>query len=409
MAITLVQSKGASGNSGTSLSVTGLTATTAGNLLVAMLSVAKNPGDVTFTGPVGWTQLGTTIHDDVFISESIAVFYLPNCGSGVTSVSASCSAAADAWHLYVMEFSGCATTSPADGTTGREQTGLTPSSGSITTTADGDLIIGWSEIDEVSGAGDTTITQPAGYTALTRLNDTNGFNSTFIGWTTQTTAGAINYAPTKSRSDSEGVFTIAAFKAAAGGGGGTPHALSGAISADVSMSAALVASKPLSGGISADTALSASLVARKPLSGAISGDVAASGSLVAVKPLSGAIGPSDIALSGTLTVGSPTKALSGAIAADVALSGALTVTRALSGSIAASTALAATLIASKPLAGSIAADVSLLATLSTVNPAPGRAVLADAALATVTLTDASVGGASSPTDAMLATVTIGDA
>lgn len=221
MAISLVQSKGASGVSGSTATVSGLTATTAGNLLVLLVSAAKNPGQVTFTpSGAGWVQAGTTLHNDVFISISTALYYLPNCPAGTTSVSVTLSSAPSAWHIYVLEFSGVATTAPLDGTAAREQDHTTtPSSGAITTTAAGDLLVGWSEVDDNNGV--YTLTQPAGWTALSQLDDLNGWTSTFPAWRVAGAAGSENYQPSKSNSQTDGNFTLAAFLAATGGGGGT--------------------------------------------------------------------------------------------------------------------------------------------------------------------------------------------
>src|SRR5689334_9380015 len=98
MAYTLVQSKAGKGNSGTSVSVTGLTATTAGNLLVMIVDGEKNPGDVTFTPPAGWVQIGATQHQDVFIAISGTAYYYPNNPGGITSVSVTASSSLSAWH-----------------------------------------------------------------------------------------------------------------------------------------------------------------------------------------------------------------------------------------------------------------------------------------------------------------------
>lgn len=222
----LVQSNDASGNSGASATASFPAATTAGNLLVLLVSAAKNPGDVTFTPPAGWVQAGTTLHDDVFISVSTAVYLYPNNPGGITSVAITISSAVSAWHAYLMEFSGVATASPLDGTTAREQDHTTtPSSGPITTTAAGDLLIGWAEVDVVS-AGEQSVTQPAGWTALPVLHDGGGWLATCPAYEVAGAAGSYNYQPTSSVSANEGVYTLVALLAASGGGG-TPVSLTG--------------------------------------------------------------------------------------------------------------------------------------------------------------------------------------
>ena len=217
MAWSLVQQQQARGNSGSTLSVT-LTATTAGNLLVMFLDGDNNPGDVTFTPPANWVQAGTTVHDDIFIAISGAMYYYPNCPAGITTVAVTASGTMQAWHIKVCEFSGGATTSPLDGSAIRTQSATTtPSSGAITTTAAGDLVIGFQTEDDVNGA--YTFTQAAGYTSLTSIQDVNAFATLRGGYQTQAAAGSINYNPTLSSTATDSVIGIMAFKAAGGGGG----------------------------------------------------------------------------------------------------------------------------------------------------------------------------------------------
>lgn len=400
MAISLVQSKSAFTNAATaSLTVTPNAATTAGNLLLLVVSRGAGSTDPTFTAPAGWVSLGAVKYSDGWNATSGQAWYYPNNPGGIASVTVTSSAnfgASGAGELYLLEFSGVATASPLDTHNEAVASSFTTSpSISTTTTTDGDLVVGM-VVNDVGHAGGT-ISEPASpWTGLTAATDGQGWIALGVAYQVQTTHGAISYNPTFSAAN-DWILWIASFKAA--GGGGTPHALVGSISADVALSATLVATKPLAGSIGGgDTAISASLVATKPLVSSVAADVALAGSLVATKPLGGAIGPSDVALVGTLTVQQPTKALAAAIAADVALSAALAVTRPLAGSIAASTALAATLLVSKPLAGAIGADVSLFGTLLTVRIGPGTVTLADALLASVTLSDVATGGSVTVSD-----------
>lgn len=239
MAILLAHSKSKSGVSGSTASVTGMSASTAGNLLVALISASKNPGDVTFTPPSGWVQAGTTVHNDVFIAVSTAIYYYPNNPGGITSASFTLSSSVSAWHLYVLEFSGVATTSPLDGEAMQEQDHTTtPSSGTITTTASGDLLVGWAEVDDNNGA--YTLTQPSGWTALTQLDDTNGWTSTFPAWEVAGAAGSTVYQPTKSNAITDCTCAIAAFKPAGGGGSSITGAAALSASAALAETAAVL-------------------------------------------------------------------------------------------------------------------------------------------------------------------------
>jgi len=112
MAFSLVQSKTGSVGAANATSVTVTVASTgSGNLLVAFVDVSGTAG-VTITPPSGWSQVGTTQAYAVG-NGSVAMFYLANSASGVTSVvfsfSVSCNAA-----VAFEEWSGVATTSPLD-------------------------------------------------------------------------------------------------------------------------------------------------------------------------------------------------------------------------------------------------------------------------------------------------------
>jgi hypothetical protein len=220
--------------SGATASAT-LSSTTAGNLLVALVSAAKNPGDVTFTPPANWTQDGTTQHDDAYVSDSSAVYiYQDNPGS-ITSVSFTLSSSASSWTCTLLEISGAATSSVTDGI----QVGIVGStgrtSGNLTTTTNGDLILGLAVIDAVN-AGAPTFTEASGYTSDVTYNDGGGWFTIHVGYQTQATAGSIAYAPTWTTVDDATLYVVA-FKPASGG---STHNLA-AIARDKFLSRALLA------------------------------------------------------------------------------------------------------------------------------------------------------------------------
>jgi hypothetical protein len=223
MAPLLVQSQRAAGNSGVSASVTLPAASTAGNLLVLFVDAWRNAGNVVFTPPANWTQAGATTQDNVYIGATAAQYYYPNNPGGLTTIAVTLDVAPGAWHIEVLEFSGVATTTPLDVQSIRQQSGTTtPSSGSVTTTQSGDLLVGWMSENDVNGA--YTLTQPGGWTALPRNQDAGAWASLYSAYQVQTSAGAAQYNPTLTSTQTDSVMGILAFFAS-GGGGGTVNGL----------------------------------------------------------------------------------------------------------------------------------------------------------------------------------------
>jgi hypothetical protein len=161
MAYSIVQSKTVSGNSGTHANFSLNAASTAGNLLVLIVMASKNPGAVTFTPPTGFTQVGTTQDDPLFVEISGAVYYYANNPGGITSMNTTFSSTVSGYDAIALEISGVTTSSSLDaGTLVASTSGSNHPSVSVTTASDGDLLIGIALQDEVNGA--VTVTEPAG-------------------------------------------------------------------------------------------------------------------------------------------------------------------------------------------------------------------------------------------------------
>lgn len=391
MAYTLVQSKAGKGNSGTSVSVSGLTATTAGNLLVMIVDGEKNPGDVTFTPPANWVQIGATQHQDVFIAISGTAYYYPNNPGGITSVAVTASSALSAWHCYFLEFSGVTTSSPLDAQSVRTQMATTaPSSGNITTTQAGDLVIGWISEDDVNGA--YTLTQPGGWTALTRNQDAGAWVSLYVAYKTAGSAGTESYAPTLSSTATDSVVGVAAFLAA-GGGGTTVNGIGesdGAGSATASATLATAGQSVGTGQASAQATL------------AVAAAGIGQGQAQAITRLATAaqsIGQGQATASATLATAASS---GGAGQSDALLTGPVANGQGISAGNGSADALAA-------LALAATSDGHAITSAATPIVQPAGAVSSGAGLATLTLAAALTQGAATLSDASVASATLGDA
>lgn len=217
MAFSIVQHVGNNGT-GTSVSVT-CSATTAGNLLVAMIGITRNSplGPDSFTAlPPNWVQIGSTIDDLSWSEVTGGLFYLPNCSSGLTSFTWTILTAPNQWDIMLLEVSGAATASPLDvSNVTNTKVVHTSDTVSATTTANGDLILGlgvWDDLD----VNPTAFNDGSGWTFIQSFSDINGWETLRAVYQTQTTAGAVSYSPSWT-GNADDILWIVAFKAASSG------------------------------------------------------------------------------------------------------------------------------------------------------------------------------------------------
>jgi hypothetical protein len=150
-----------SANAVTSDTVTWGSATTTGNLLVALLQFYGNPG--TITPPSGgWTLIQTDSTGNSFTY----LYYIANAVSQSGAQQWNWVNSLNTAAIIMAEYSGCKTANVLDGTAGvNHGTGTTVTTGNDTTTGSNDLIIA------AVGIASTTSTSPT----LTSI--TNGFNT----------------------------------------------------------------------------------------------------------------------------------------------------------------------------------------------------------------------------------------
>ena len=139
-------------------------------------------------------------------SDSMAIYYAENIGAGANTVTVSLSTAASL-RLAIFEYAGIATSNALDGIASATLSSATPSSGSATTTANGDLLMG-----VISSQTGRVITAGSGYT-LREIVPVPPSSRLMVEDRIQTTAGPVSATATLSSSDVWGAG-IAAFKSA---------------------------------------------------------------------------------------------------------------------------------------------------------------------------------------------------
>jgi O-glycosyl hydrolase len=184
---------------------------TSGNFISVVVSSTSATEVYTVTD-----SLGNTYHQAVQQSQSTggttaAIYYAMNISGGADNVTVAQSVSAHL-NFAILEYSGIATTSALDVTASNTGTGTAVSSGSATTTANGDLLIGGLM---ASGAG-FTFTAGTGYTIEEAVS---AAPSTFLVAEdqVQTSAGSASATATVSASN-PWAATFAAFKNSIPGG-----------------------------------------------------------------------------------------------------------------------------------------------------------------------------------------------
>lgn len=139
-----VQSNSNSASSGTTVAVAYSSNLTAGNLITVCINA--NKGVTSLTDSLGHTYTAATLLTDGS-TYAMGLYYVPNITGGANTVTLTLNGAVTYAHAEIHEYSGVATTSPLDQTTGQFQaapgTGANAvTSGNVTTTTDGQLIFG---------------------------------------------------------------------------------------------------------------------------------------------------------------------------------------------------------------------------------------------------------------------------
>ncbi len=199
-------------SSSTSVVVT-LNGVSSGDLLTCSLTYG-NPGGTTMSvsdNVNGAWSVANAAHFNTVMSQTTAQFYLANSKAGTTTITGTPGSAGDYGAMDCQEWSGVDTSSPLDQTKQQDGTTANPSSGSVTTTAGGELILGVLENGYSPKAG-------SGFNLID--SDTSGTGSALAAeYQIQASAGPA--AATWTLAATSWTAQIATFKAAGGGAGGT--------------------------------------------------------------------------------------------------------------------------------------------------------------------------------------------
>jgi Abnormal spindle-like microcephaly-assoc'd, ASPM-SPD-2-Hydin len=207
--IALVQSAGTDASNSSSAALAFGSNTSAGNFIAVVIQGGQ-PGEAfSVTDSQGNTYLQAIQSNEDTAGETIAVYYAMNIAGGADSVYAFQSLGG-AFRFAILEYSGVARTGALDVAAAAQGAGSSPNSGNVTTSANGELLLGG-----VMTTGEEFYTAGTGYTieqSVPTLPNTKVIAEDQI----QSTAGATSATATLSVADFWAAV-VATFKPAAGG------------------------------------------------------------------------------------------------------------------------------------------------------------------------------------------------
>ncbi len=160
--LTLVQHVSRDAGSAAASSLGFATSNTAGNFIAVVVRGGASGETFAVSDSNGNTyrqavQLNVTV--DVPSGDTLAIFYAENIRAGANSITVTDGNSASTLRVAILEYSGVATSNSLDGGSAAQGVSASPSSGSVSTTANGDLLLG-----AVMSADGRGFTAGAGYT-----------------------------------------------------------------------------------------------------------------------------------------------------------------------------------------------------------------------------------------------------
>jgi unsaturated rhamnogalacturonyl hydrolase len=206
------------GTASTTSVVVTLSGVGAGHLLTCSITYG-NPGGTTLVVSDNingsWSVAGS-VHFSTGISQTTALFYFANSKAGSTTITGKPGSAGVYGAMDCQEWSGVATSSPLDQFAEQDGTAANPSSGSVTTTAAGELILGDLENGYSPSAG-------SGFSLIN--TDTSPGTGSGLNTEYRIQASAGSVAATWTLSATSWTAQVATFKAATGTGGASPPSI----------------------------------------------------------------------------------------------------------------------------------------------------------------------------------------
>lgn len=208
MAIAYVQSTSKDAGTTTSSTLAFGSNNVAGNTIIVGIRIGTVSQTITVSDTRGNTYASALQFDDTNGGNTVAVFYALNIGAGANTITVSYTSGSATLRWAQLEYSGTATSSPLDGTaTNQQTTGDSVFSANITTTVNGDLLIGIM----VNANGDTW-TAGSGYTSREQV-PVGGTSKLMLEDQIQSAAATVNATATMAGGGAPWSAGIVAFKA----------------------------------------------------------------------------------------------------------------------------------------------------------------------------------------------------
>ena len=238
----LVQHAGRDAGTTTSSSLAFTANNTAGNWIAVVIRAGRVGQVFTVTDTRGNTYRRAIQYNESIDATTLGLFYAESIAGGANTISVSDSISGGTLRFAILEYSGVATANSLDVTATAQGTSNAPGTGTVTTTASGDLVIG-----VLSTAEPRTFTAGSGYVIQERVPVAPN-TKLVVEDRILATAGPVSANGTLNSSDTWGA-ALAAFRPAVGGGGPIPaitgvNPTSGAVGTSVTITGANFGTTP---------------------------------------------------------------------------------------------------------------------------------------------------------------------
>jgi uncharacterized repeat protein (TIGR01451 family) len=204
--ITLVQHRGTDAGSSASSSLSFSTTNATGNWIAVAIRSFPYSQALTVTDTRGNTYRKAIQLNETVDGIAVAIYYAENIAGGSNAVTVSKPQSGGTLRFSILEYSGVALANSLDGTAASQGRSTTPSSGNVTATTSGDLVIG-----VIATANERTFTAGSGFVIEERV-PVAPYTKLIVKNRTQPTAGPLSAGATLNTSDDWGAVA-AAFRA----------------------------------------------------------------------------------------------------------------------------------------------------------------------------------------------------